>query len=146
MTLSPLARTTLFVDGIYQFSSPRGAYKLASISLMNHATLILEDGYPVDEPLSISSLEADYGTTILAYSLLITGTDMVLHAGSRLSLNGGGFLGDTGPGGGYLVGSQFVYQQSLLMIRNNEDLLSERITIYPCWFCGKAEIAGSVQA
>ncbi|PIK61103.1 hypothetical protein BSL78_01928 [Apostichopus japonicus] len=102
LKLSPLARTTLYVDGVYQFSSPRGAYKLSSITLQHHSTLVLEEGYPTEQPLAISVLEADYGATIVAYSLVVTGSEMILHSGSRLDLNGGGHVGGEGPGAGYL--------------------------------------------
>lgn len=91
------------MDGVYQFSSPRGAYKLSSITLQHHSTLVLEEGYPTEEPLAISVLEADYGATIVAYSLIVTGSEMILHSGSRLDLNGGGHVGGEGPGAGYLV-------------------------------------------
>lgn len=103
LVLSPLARTALFVDGSYQFSSPRGAYKLSSITLQHHATLILSEGYQTEEPLAISLLELDYGSIMTAYNLMISGSDMVLNPGSTLNLQGGGYQPREGPGAGIAV-------------------------------------------
>ncbi|PIK33356.1 hypothetical protein BSL78_29829 [Apostichopus japonicus] len=105
LVLSPLARTALFVDGSYQFSSPRGAYKLSSITLQHHATLILSEGYQTEEPLAISLLELDYGSIMTAYNLMISGSDMVLNPGSTLNLQvvdtDQERDADTGTGAGY---------------------------------------------
>ena len=50
-------------------------------------------------------LELQYGSVLRGESLDITATNLNIHPGATLTLQGGGYLAQAGPGAGHMVSS-----------------------------------------
>ena len=105
VTMSSVGRTALYVDGNYTYISEPGAYKLASLTLKDHATVNFQKSSVknLTDPISIGTLELNYGGVVNAAILHLVGNELILHAGSTIQLSGGGDGAAEGQGAGKTV-------------------------------------------
>ncbi len=105
VTMSSVGRTALYVDGNYTYISEPGAYKLASLTVKDQATVNFQK--PADRnsvnPVSIGTLELSYGGVVNTAIFHLVGNEVILHAGSTIQMSGGGDVAGQGKGAGNQV-------------------------------------------
>ena len=102
---SDSARTARFIDGKYTFLTKRGEYRFSSLRIKNNAVFAFEDAILKKVPLTVGTLELNFGATLHGSWLDIQASDVIVHAGATIDLSGQGHASEAGPGAGGLVGN-----------------------------------------
>lgn len=107
VTLSANARTGVCCDsnGQHTSLSPKGEYSFSKFTLESYAEVVFEKDPTTLKGIQFAELELQYGSTLTGESLDITSNKLTLHPGSMLTLQGGGYSAELGPGAGNMVKS-----------------------------------------
>lgn len=112
LTLSADARTGICCDvnGNHTSLSKKGEYSFSKFVLESYATVTFEKHPSSLKTIRFAELELHYGANLTGDSLDIEANEITLHPGSMLTLQGGGFKTDLGPGAGSLVSTiSYIY-------------------------------------
>ncbi|XP_078490748.1 uncharacterized protein LOC100179046 isoform X2 [Ciona intestinalis] len=98
-------RTGTFIDGEYCVLTEPGKYSFTTLTIKDNAYVKFLSGENtgLDNPMSIGKLEIFYGGRLVGETLAIQGNEVVLHAGSHISVDDGGYKAQRGPGQGLQV-------------------------------------------
>ncbi|KAH3880029.1 hypothetical protein DPMN_003941 [Dreissena polymorpha] len=80
-----------------------GEYAFTKFTLENYAEVVLEKGANSLKHIRFVELELQYGSLLKGKSLDMEANSLILHPGSTLSLEGGGYVAQSGPGAGLMV-------------------------------------------
>ncbi|WAR26297.1 TENX-like protein [Mya arenaria] len=102
VTLSANARTGVCCDSAGQHTSltEKGEYSFSKFTLESFAEVVFEKDPSSLKGIQFVELELQYGAVLRGESLDIKATSLLLHPGSTLTLNGGGYMAESGPGAG----------------------------------------------
>lgn len=102
-TLLASARMARFIDGNYTFMTKRGEYRFSSLHVKNGASLVFENSRLKKVPLTVGTLELNYGAVLQGSWLDIRSSDVVIHPGAKMDLAAQGFPTNQGKGAGAYI-------------------------------------------
>ena len=102
-TLLASARMARFIDGNYTFMTKRGEYRFSSLHIKNDASLVFENSRLKKVPLTVGTLELNYGAVLQGSWLDIRSSDVVVHPGAKIDLSAQGFPANQGRGAGAYI-------------------------------------------
>ncbi|KAL4230250.1 hypothetical protein ACF0H5_010636 [Mactra antiquata] len=105
LTLSANVRTGICCDqnGNHTSLSNKGEYSFFNFILESYASVTFENDPTNLKTISFTKLELHYGSNISGDSLDIEASEINLHPGSLLTLQGGGYKAGLGPGAGKMI-------------------------------------------
>lgn len=109
LTLSPNLRTGACCNdnGDHTFVTNPGEYVFAKFTLESYAEVTFQKDASTLKEINFAVLELHYGSKLIGEGLDIAVNELVLHPGSTLTLQGGGYPADTGPGSGQMVSNGY---------------------------------------
>lgn len=91
-------------DGKHTSLSEKGEYTFFKFILESYSQVTFEKDPSTLKMIKFAVLELHYGSTLTGKSLDIQSNEIILHPGSTLKLQGGGYTSEQGPGAGSMVG------------------------------------------
>lgn len=101
---SATARTARFIDGKYTHITNRGEYQFSTLKIKRLAKLSFENARLKKIPLTVGSLELNYGAILQGSWMDIRASSVTVNSGALIDLSGQGQLSESGPGAGKTVG------------------------------------------
>ncbi|KAK3755993.1 hypothetical protein QZH41_003346 [Actinostola sp. cb2023] len=102
---SASARTARFIDGKYTYITNRGEYQFSTLKIKRLAMLSFENARLKKIPLTVGTLELNYGAVLQGSWMDIRASSIEVNSGALIDLSGYGNVNEAGPGAGGTVGS-----------------------------------------
>ena len=103
--MSKTARTGICCgsDGLHRSLTEKGEYSFSNFTIESWAEGTFENDPDHMKGINFAVLELHYGSVLHGESLNITSNMVILHPGSTIDMQGGGYIAEKGLGGGKMV-------------------------------------------